>query len=215
MKRLLYLITLMAAGTVGAEPCVGSGFDIPLTGATNTNTVNVDVPSARAPSRWQEGQFEGHFYRLYSNFTAELSSEQNEPTWKIFTDCQDKSKPCILKTTGTPPAEATAIIEGMGACILGKEIKEELPPVAEIPALVETPEIPALPCGLALIDDDEPVIILQRLVTLAGVDVGAIDGIYGPNTENAVLGEFPDLEKPIDIELAITLLDAKICNTSN
>lgn len=203
MTRIALSFCLSLLCTIArGEPCIGQGFDIPFPQAVDTRLSYVDVPSAIAPSYWQEGKIEGLFYHIYPNNSANLIPDKYKPQWSIFTDCQDTKKPCQYKFSGSPPENAKEISIKLGACLRGETVE---------PARAIEAYSPVENCGLAPEADPNPMVTLQKLLTMLGQNPGDADGFYGAKTETALRNVFPDLKFPIDVKQAINLANQKLC----
>ncbi|WOI57432.1 hypothetical protein [Palleronia sp. LCG004] len=72
---------------------------------------------------------------------------------------------------------------------------------------------PADECGLDGVPrEGTPILVLQRLLDNAGHEIGAIDGLMGPRTRLALDAELGPGSAEMEIEAAITALDAALCN---
>ncbi len=209
------LISCAYTSMAWAEPCVGPGFDRPLPGAINVQARLMDVPSARMPGLWQEGSILGHSYRLYANNEATLKPFEAEATWQISIDCT--SGDCRQSTTGTPDDGVVRIATVLGACLLGKDVvpNDFLPPIeiaVEKPSPAKVIEDPKEPCGLAKVaQSDQPELLLQRLLVVAGSNPGPVDGIDGPRTRAALVAVIGAEGEDLDAQDAVQRLNQSLC----
>lgn len=218
----------IAASAAHAVTCVGSDFTSPFPGASNVTTHLVDVPSPRFPGLWQEGTKDGYFYMLFANGDAILTAGQNS-TWLISYSCDAGLGECAALFEGTPPDGAMQVAEQLKQCLLEGEVSipvvepeaapVEAAPVEEEPAnsLSEEPVSPAPfeeteACSVETIDDENPTHKLQRMLVLAGADPGAVDGIPGAMTNNALTSVLGEAADQLSTEDAITALQDLVCS---
>jgi hypothetical protein len=107
------------AAAIAQEPCVGYGFDTPLPGAENVLTRYADVPAARFPGRWQEGQIFDYIYRLYPDLTGAVGDPPRMTDWRVIVTCSAESQDCQYEQTEEAPQLAVAIAQALGHCLLG------------------------------------------------------------------------------------------------
>jgi hypothetical protein len=151
------LISALLVSSAFAAPCVGTGYDVPLPGATNVETTQVDVPSAQFPGMWQRGLIEGFAYQIFADRTAVILEVGMLSSWSIAKDCQ--KLPCIRKVSGSPPRLAWDMSKLIELCIgpaidaspslaskpraKSEPLKEQsLESVALEPAVREPPTVP-------------------------------------------------------------------------
>lgn len=122
---------VLTAGAVLADPCVGVGLDVPLSNASNVKVMYADVPSARFPRMWQQGEVAGFRYRIYANFTADLVSLDATSSWKIDVSCDVEALRCQTVASANVPSDAAAWGARLGQCILGQAEEAQPVPAAE------------------------------------------------------------------------------------
>ena len=69
----------------------------------------------------------------------------------------------------------------------------------------------AADCSLASIPEADPVVMLQRLLVLAGADPGVVDGAYGRQTQQAVLQVLGFAGRNLEVPEAIFAVKAFLC----
>lgn len=202
------LAGLCHAGSVMAEPCVTATFDVPLWGAENVVTKQVDVPSPQFPGLWQEGSIDGFFYTLYANSEGILRPSRNSTEWQIAIKCEIGSENCAMTETGSPSVDGMQTAARIAACLRG----EVMPAPEETPApAIEIAPAPPELCGKAAIPDGAAGITLQRLLVLAGGDPGPIDGYPGELTQTALVAVLGKDARTLDIAKAVAAMDDYLC----
>jgi hypothetical protein len=165
MSRLwpLVLTTLAAlpvAAACRAAPCVSESFETPLPGAAGVLVRHADVPTARFPGLWQEGEIGAFGYRLYADLSATLVpvavaeglTEALTETWQIEMSCGDGGDSCTQVTTGTPPDAAQGVADMLARCLRGEplttstpmpDIPDPAPDLTGAPTLPSTVAVPS------------------------------------------------------------------------
>lgn len=224
MRVLLSICAIAQLGMAAegfAQPCVSSTFDTPMPGATNVISTVTDVPSVQFPAFWQQGDIEGFRYRLFSNGEGVIAPATADPSWRIEITC-DVADSCSLSPIGSPPAEAITIADIVGQCLIRSDIEasdfkiEPTPTIEPAVAVVVVDEPPIVepPCGIETVTETNEVAALQRLLVIAGANPGAIDGLLGPNTFQALASYVDDPSWDISVPAAIATVDAAICGPS-
>lgn len=207
-----------------ADPCVTDTFDSPLDGATDVTAYVSDVPSAQFPAFWQEGTLEGYRYRMFASAEATLRPSIAGQDWVISITCNVSAQVCSFVNQGTPPADAAAVSNVIGQCLLGVEAEKNVPtappqvtaeldqtPVAEQSVQVPDPAT----CGSASVTEATDVATMQRLLVMAGEDPGPVDGFLGPKSFAAMEVFVQGANWGTPIPEVIAALDASLCDTPN
>ncbi|MEP1962630.1 peptidoglycan-binding domain-containing protein [Tateyamaria sp.] len=225
MKYFTYpcVLALSFLGTAAiADPCVSATFDRPLEGATDVVSYVSDVPSAYFPAFWQEGNFDGFKYKMFATAEATVSPMNPNQDWAIELTCDTSEQACASVNTGLPPADAIAVAQDIGQCLLGIENETvaptlPAPPQQDLANINETAETQALviqgdiTCGSASLNEATDVATMQRLLVMAGQDPGPVDGFLGPRTFLAMETFVTGANWGTSIAKVIALLDARLC----
>ncbi|APX24097.1 MAG: hypothetical protein CML50_12880 [Rhodobacteraceae bacterium] len=172
---LLILATLPLPCFGQQAPCVGSGFDLPLPGASAVERRSADVPSARYAGIWQEGRVAGYVYQLSSDLSAMLAPTRNAPDWQITVMCDATEDRCDQTRVGAVPDAALPVADMLGQCLLGRDVSA---PAAQGGAML------GLPPDAGVTDTDRIVDSNAALATGAGAE-GARGGGSGVSPERA------------------------------
>ncbi|MCF2869863.1 hypothetical protein L0664_02170 [Octadecabacter sp. G9-8] len=214
-----------------AAPCVSDTFDVPLPGATDVVSHVTDVPSSQFPGFWQEGQLDGYQYKIFANATATLRGGPSDSDWSIELICDLSAKTCAVTEIGTPPANAPQVARRLEQCFVpSPEINADAAqPTGEPPtdvgvaettfdqqAPTENPLEGAVQetCGVALVDEQSDVAIMQRLLIMVGSDPGVVDGFLGPATFEAMDDHVENSGWDTSIPDLISQLDRLHCSGS-
>lgn len=211
MRTVLAIIayTALGSGAAFAEPCVGPAFDVSLPGAQNVATRYADVPSPQFPGLWQEGNIEGYFYTLFANGEAILKSGRRSSEWDVRVLCEAGQEACVIIANGALPADANRLADVLGRCLQGKHLKSSPKPEVTI-----APK-PEIACGLKQVENGPDGMLLQRLLVVAGVDPGPVDGLVGGGTRKALVEVLGAASNDLDIPAAVAALDRFLCETTN
>lgn len=168
MRRItgLSLITALLAPAAQAEPCIGTGFDIPLPGATRVEWRVTDVPSARVYGTWQEGRIAGLVYQLSSDYSGMLAPSWESPDWQITITCDPISNDCTQENRGEVATDAPQVAALLARCLQGEAVSPE-----EFDALSHAPRN-GLPADAGVTDVQRPIHPHVGIAMVAG-SVGA------------------------------------------
>ena len=203
MRFILSLIVMMGGVNAAfAQPCVGPTFDAPLPDATDVRSHIADVRSALFPAFWQEGVIETYRYKIFSDRSGGLTAAGQDRTWDIGFTCSGADQACVIITAGTPPPDARAVVDRLTACVRG----------VDLPVKTVVAQAPLRPlCRPVILDADNDIVAVQRMIVLAGADPGPVDGAWGPRTIAAlrIVLDLPTAQ--IDIADAKAALRARSC----
>lgn len=151
----IFLVAVCPLMAGAQAPCVAPAFDQPLPAAEHVVTRYADVPAARFPGRWQEGQIHDYIYRLYPDLSGSVGDPPRMNDWRVEITCDAQARTCVTEASEEAPELAIKVAEVLGQCLLGADITAEV-----LESLWTAPEIvpEPLPLPLAVIDPaPEPV----------------------------------------------------------
>lgn len=101
-------------------PCVGADLATPLPKATEVAQTTMDIPAARFPGIWQQGQLNGFAYRIFPDLTAVVFDERANTGWRIDLLCTASAR-CVQTVVGAAPETASAAAKAIGECLVPVE----------------------------------------------------------------------------------------------
>lgn len=111
---------------VALPPCVGADLATPLPKATEVAQTTMDIPTARFPGIWQQGQLDGFAYRIFPDLTAVVFDERANTGWRIDLLCTASAR-CVQKVVGSAPEAASAAAKAIGECLVPVEERPRPP----------------------------------------------------------------------------------------
>ena len=117
MKRLasavLAGLLALPAAALALPPCVGADLATPLPDASDVTLPVMDIPAARFPGQWQQGQFKGFAYRVFPDLTAIVFDARANTGWRIDLLCTEALR-CVSTDVGAVPEAARAAAKAIG-----------------------------------------------------------------------------------------------------
>lgn len=125
-------------------PCVGADLATPLPDASEVSLPVMDIPAARFPGQWQQGQFKGFAYRVFPDLTAIVFDERANTGWRIDLQCTEALR-CVSSAIGSVPEAAFSAAKAIGDCLLPAEKPAAAPASTAKPAPSPAPAAAAKP----------------------------------------------------------------------
>jgi hypothetical protein len=141
----LAALIALTCPALALPPCVGVDLATPLPEASEVTLSTMDIPAARFPGLWQQGQFAGFAYRIFPDLTAIVFDERANTGWRIDLLCTEASR-CTSTVVGSAPQAAQAAAKAIGDCLM--PIEKPAPPLAPPPraaAPAPSPEAKPVP----------------------------------------------------------------------